>query len=423
MSGKGTGAMGNTLYTPQWRCIGASVLGASHQRTNLPNQDAIQWYPNEYPNLCIGLPLILAVSDGHGSPRNFRSDIGAKAAVDTAIRVFRELFVEGDLGKERKQAIAIKDIAQSLWLPQTLVRDWKQAVQKHWQENPVPDTSLEWQRVVDKDGEKAVTTIKKHPEIAYGATLLVVLVTDSFILYLQLGDGDILCVDSKSRPTRPMQPDPRLIANETTSLCMSDAWKEFQIELHQYPQGEADKMPALILVSTDGYANSYSTEEEFIRIGHDYLRMIREEGTERVGRKLEEFLQETSSGGSGDDITLGIISRVEYGYKDEELHRMNSLAKNVSDFDNKIGHLGSRHNSLSKRVSQQGHVLIVAFFLAILNIAFSSLLLFRLNQLEQQQKEFKTKHHPSVSQVQQSPQNTQDKFQHPNIGQKKSQKR
>ncbi|MUG96838.1 protein phosphatase 2C domain-containing protein [Scytonema sp. UIC 10036] len=395
--------MENRIDTPEWRCIGASVLGASHERTNLPNQDAIQWYPN----LGKGPPLILAVSDGHGSPRNFRSDIGAKVAVDTATRVFRELFVEGDLGKERDKAIAIKDIAQNFWLPQKLVRDWKEAIKKHWQENPASDTDQAWQRVVEKDGQPAVAAIQKHPEIAYGATLLVVLVTDSFILYLQLGDGDILCVDSKSKVTRPIQRDPRLIANETTSLCMPDAWKEFQIVLQQYPQGEADKMPALILVSTDGYANSYSTEEEFLKIGQDYLRMIRGEGTERVARKLEEFLKETSSGGSGDDITLGIISRVEQGYKDEELKRMNSLEKNVSDFDTKISHLGSKHNSLSKVVSRHGQLLIVAFFLAIANIAFSSLLFFRINHLEKQQKAFEQ----HLTDVQQSLQNTQEQLQ------------
>jgi Protein phosphatase 2C len=403
--------MENRIDTPEWRCIGESVLGASHERTNLPNQDAIQWYPAGYPNLGKGPPLILAVSDGHGSPRNFRSDIGAKVAVDTATRVFRELFVEGDLGKERDKAIAIKDIAQNFWLPQKLVRDWKQAVEKHWQETPVPDTDEAWQRVVDKDGQPAVAAIKKHPEIAYGATLLVVLVKDSFILYLQLGDGDILCVDSKSKVTRPLQRDPRLIANETTSLCMPDAWKEFQIVLQQYPQGEADKMPALILVSTDGYANSYSTEEVFLKIGQDYLRMIREEGAERVARKLEEFLKETSSGGSGDDITLGIISRVEQGYKDEELKRMNSLEKNVSDFDTKISHLGSKHNSLSKVVSRHGQLLIVAFFLAIANIAFSSLLFFRLNQLEQKQQAFEQKQNQSLSDIQQSLKNTQEQLQ------------
>ncbi|MFM7713741.1 MAG: protein phosphatase 2C domain-containing protein, partial [Microcystis sp.] len=58
----------------KWRCIGESVKGASHVRSGLPNQDAIRWFPESG----IGLPLILAVSDGHGSAKSFRSDRGSR---------------------------------------------------------------------------------------------------------------------------------------------------------------------------------------------------------------------------------------------------------------------------------------------------------------------------------------------------------
>ena len=72
--------MGNVPHGPAtaWRAIGRSVRGASHVRSSLPNQDAIAWFPDSGK----GPPLIVAVSDGHGSPRNFRSDVGSKIAVE-----------------------------------------------------------------------------------------------------------------------------------------------------------------------------------------------------------------------------------------------------------------------------------------------------------------------------------------------------
>lgn len=61
-----------------WRAFGKSVRGASHIRDNRPNQDAILWSSGESD----GLPLVMALSDGHGSQRSFRSETGAAFAVD-----------------------------------------------------------------------------------------------------------------------------------------------------------------------------------------------------------------------------------------------------------------------------------------------------------------------------------------------------
>ncbi|MEJ7709405.1 MAG: protein phosphatase 2C domain-containing protein [Pyrinomonadaceae bacterium] len=57
--------------------IGETVAGASHLRAGIPNQDAI---------LClressVGVPLIISISDGHGSNKCFRSDRGSRFAV------------------------------------------------------------------------------------------------------------------------------------------------------------------------------------------------------------------------------------------------------------------------------------------------------------------------------------------------------
>jgi hypothetical protein len=40
--------------------------------------------------------------------------------------------------------------------------------------------------------------------VAYGATLLVAAVTERFVLYLQLGDGEILAVSDSGEVVRPL---------------------------------------------------------------------------------------------------------------------------------------------------------------------------------------------------------------------------
>jgi hypothetical protein len=66
-----------------------------------------------------------------------------------------------------------------------------------------------------------------------------------------------------------------------------------------------------VLLSTDGYANSFASPDAFLKVGRDYLDMLRTEGAEEVAKNLPAWLEETSQNGSGDDITVGIIYRRE----------------------------------------------------------------------------------------------------------------
>jgi hypothetical protein len=277
-----------------WHIVGRSVQGASHARGGMPNQDAIQWFPDSG----IGPPLILSLSDGHGSPRNFRSDVGAQFAVEEATSLMRELLLASQ--PDPSKLSTIKRTAEER-LPGEVVRRWRTAVARHLKDHPITAKELE---ILEKRRDaKARRAIEKDPQVAYGATLLSVLITSGFILYMQLGDGDILTVADNGEVTRPMTRDPRLMANETTSLCMNDAWREVQIKF----QALYGPHPALILLSTDGYANSFVNEEAFLKVGSDILDILRTDGLEIVEQNLSDWLQDASQAGSGDDITMGIV--------------------------------------------------------------------------------------------------------------------
>ncbi len=392
----------------KWRCIGESVKGASHVRSGLPNQDAIQWYPDSG----IGLPLILAVSDGHGSAKSFRSDIGSRLAVETAINVIREFFLNSQPSDANLSSL--KDATERL-LPRRIVNEWRKAVNQDLglpENSDIDKLSLftktnltheEKKTLVESDGETAWQAVENNYYLAYGATLLAVLVTDLYIVYVQLGDGDILQVDSKGNTTRPLEQDPRLIANETTSLCMDQAWNEFRLHVELYQAGTSKELPNLILTATDGYCNSYSTDAAFFKIGDDYRQMFKSNLIEDIDQQLIGFLRETSEKGSGDDITLGLIKRLEKDDKDYVEVRLETIEskvtsieessmtnqKSIDDIETKIKHIGKYQKKISDRVAIEIFGLVITFIIAVIGTAFSSYSFFRLNGLEESLRELK----------------------------------
>jgi serine/threonine protein phosphatase PrpC len=185
----------------QWQVAGQSVLGAAHARAGLPCQDAILWREGQ------GF-VVLAVADGHGSERSPHSDEGARIAVEVAVELLYDLYAHSGLAPDHWSAF--KHCAEEQ-LPRTLVRTWTERVQERHAarqgKGEAPDGVL----------------------LQYGATLLAVLAAPEFLLFWQLGDGDILRVADDGSVTRPIPKDERLIANETTSLCTPQAWREVRV--------------------------------------------------------------------------------------------------------------------------------------------------------------------------------------------------
>ncbi|HNT78407.1 MAG TPA: protein phosphatase 2C domain-containing protein [Anaerolineae bacterium] len=289
--------MGNApeRHTIQWHAIGQSVRGASHVRSGLPNQDAIDWQPKSGD----GPPLIVAVSDGHGSPKSFRSDVGSQFAVEQTVAIIQELVA----GQPATISLSMVKRAAEERLPQEIVRRWQEAVNAHLRAHPFETEELD--ALETKQGGAARDTVFNNPHLAYGATILSILVTDTYILYLQLGDGDILAVMPDGAITRPVPGDERLFANQTTSLCSHDAWRDMRLRF----QTLYGVLPALILISSDGYANSFVNDDEFLKVGVDILDILKTDGVATVAANLPDWLNDATKSGSGDDITLAIIYR------------------------------------------------------------------------------------------------------------------
>ncbi len=286
----------------KWQVVGGSERGASHRRAETLNQDAVGW--SEQPD---GFgPIILSVSDGHGSAKYFRSRKGARLAVQKSEEVLKR-FLESseEVMNEEKSPLTVIARSAKEQLPKELVRAWRTAVGEDLEENPLAAGELD--SLQQKDGEKPRAAVEENPTLAYGATVLNIVVTREFLLYIQLGDGDILSVSEDGEVRRPLAEDDRLLANETTSLCSRDAWKDFRVEF----QIISGNPPALLFAATDGYSNSFQDDAGFLKVAQDFLGIIRKEGFAHLTRSLPSWLRQVTEEGSGDDITVGVISRIE----------------------------------------------------------------------------------------------------------------
>jgi serine/threonine protein phosphatase PrpC len=282
-----------------WRAIGQTVRGAAHRRTGQVNQDALGWYPTSGT----GPPLVLAVADGHGSAKYFRSEDGARFAVSTAHQVARQFLLEAPPAE-----LAGASVEQLIreHLPGEVLRSWANRVRVHRQDHPFSPQELA--ALEKKEGPAARRLVESNPLLAYGTTLMTVIVTDTFIAYLQLGDGDVVAMSATRAIGRPLANDPRLFANETTSLSSDEKEGQFRVGLHVH-NGEP---PALILACTDGYANSYPhVADPVMDFTRDLFDLTRDHGPDRVQANLESWLLETTEKGSGDDITVGILCHLD----------------------------------------------------------------------------------------------------------------
>jgi hypothetical protein len=187
-----------------------------------------------------------------------------------------------------------------------LSRRWQAATREHLQAHPFGVEEL--QRLAHEGGTAAQSALEAHPLLAYGATLTTVWLGESYLLYLQLGDGDILDVSPQGAVSRPLPGDERLFGGQTTSLCAPQAWRDFRIAFRTLsPTSD----PALVLLSTDGYANAFREDAGFLRVGTDLLDLVRQEGLGAVATGLDSWLAEATEQGSGDDVTVGLLCRLE----------------------------------------------------------------------------------------------------------------
>jgi serine/threonine protein phosphatase PrpC len=252
-----------------WHIIGETARGITHLRLNKPNQDAWGFVQSAHYTC-------LAVADGHGSDKHYHSDIGAKTAVTTALELL-SLFAE--------QPFDLKRIKQSAdYLTSKLIQTWREAID---------------------DIDEQNTPVKSRYSV-YGTTLIAVLLTQHYVIYLQIGDGDLIVLDAEGKAKQPLSRRTQFIANETYSLGSDDALHHLEMKIHFF---QYCAPPALVFLATDGYANSFADNFALCQAVQDFQVQIMNHGAKAIQACLPEWLHETSELGSGDDVTVALLVR------------------------------------------------------------------------------------------------------------------
>ena len=261
------------------------MIGAAHVARGMPRQDAFLLVGPSGPED----PAVVAVADGHGARRHFRSAAGARFAVEVA----SQAALRHAAGLAAMTDPADVRAAVRGELTPEIVRDWRIAVGRDVESDPF-----------SPEETASMTAGDDTPEIPYGSTVLVGVVTGRWLVCLQIGDGNIVVVAPDGQAAIPVPGDPTLDGLRTTSLCQADAVQSFRDAVRDLT---ADPVLAVLLV-TDGYGNAQLDDPWHPRLGTDLAELLRHEGPEWVAERLESWAELcASSEGSGDDTTIGLI--------------------------------------------------------------------------------------------------------------------
>jgi hypothetical protein len=271
---------------PPWTVLASSARGAAHDATGLPNQDA-----QDSAVAVDAGAVIVAVADGHGHLRHFRAGRGAELAVAVACRCAAE---QGraleDLGSNaEREAYATRTLVPAI------VGAWLDAVAADRTESPFTP-------------EEDAVGVSNHddPVIAYGATLLLAVLAEHWVLAAQIGDGDVVALRADGAVEVPVPGDPTLDGHYTTSLCQESAVRSFRVVVIDQV---ATPLLAL-MVATDGFANAQASDPWPPAVGADIVSMLRSQGSAWVGDQLPSWVERCASKeGSGDDTTVVLAVR------------------------------------------------------------------------------------------------------------------
>ncbi|MCR4922514.1 MAG: protein phosphatase 2C domain-containing protein [Lachnospiraceae bacterium] len=253
--------------------FGEWAQGASH------NQRGIEWQDHFRKIDYIKGTKIVAVADGHGSEKCPYSAEGAKLAT----RVFCSLIARYyESYEDSRDLLMFLSREGEVKLSRTIENTWKEEVlDLHRREG----------RDMEPDRDQII--------MMYGTTLLGLMITDSFVFSLQIGDGDILYIDKAS--VSPLIESDKLLGVETHSLSTREAWKNAVTGI--YKREAEENKPYMYLLSTDGFSNSFASRDAYYRTCREYYDMIGKHGIKVIKEHLKAWLTETSALGCGDDIT------------------------------------------------------------------------------------------------------------------------
>ena len=281
--------------------------GASHIKKNIVCQDFAKAIKDHNGN------IILALSDGHGSAKYFRSDRGSRIAVEIAEEVLSEFIahykpetitplINGNLlmqgttkGDYSIQSFDADKIFRHLG--GAILYRWQRKVVQDWMENP--PSPAEMIRLSQEEKDLYSSVDRKRIVKAYGCTLQAAIRTKDFWFALHIGDGKVVAVRSDGTIYEPIPWDKDCFGTTTTSMCEVDP------ERIRYCYGINNSDASALFLASDGMDDSFTNFEELASFyGVNILENIHTNGWNNFINSIPKLLDIVSAKYSGDDMSL-----------------------------------------------------------------------------------------------------------------------
>ena len=258
-----------------------SERGESHLHDGRVCQDSSASFSDECGTVAV-------VSDGHGGCDYVRSQIGSAMACEAAVKNIRRLFENIS-----PEAFLAEPDMMLIQLEAAIINDWNESVRSHYEANPFTEEEL------DCVSEKAGASYRSGHRIerAYGATLIAAAVTRDYWFGIQIGDGKCAAFDEAGICTQPIPWDEKCFLNKTTSICGSDALRDFR---HFY----SEKIPTAVFMGSDGIDDSFKNEEDMYDFYKTILYAFSISDYTQAVDELKAYLPRLSKEGSADDVSI-----------------------------------------------------------------------------------------------------------------------
>ena len=328
-----------------------SCQGESHKADNKPCQDAS--FSTVYDD---GLAIAI-VCDGHGGERYFRSDVGARMAIEIirdSVKTFveaidKELFVskpytaqeaitsEEVIKKQTPLDVAFRQLFSSI------IYQWNQKIAEHAANTPVSEWEQEHvpQKYLDE-----LTTSESFEKL-YGCTLMVYVQTPDYWFAFHLGDGKCISFQQESFWHEPIPWDERCFLNKTTSICDSNAINEFR-----YCYEGDGHYPWAIFLGSDGMDDSFGEDANLVNFYIQVVKMLVTEGIDETIKSIESDLPQLSKIGSKDDMSVAFI----YNLDELKAHITDFIQYQIDIVVASIRQVDERIQKLESKVERFGSI-------------------------------------------------------------------
>jgi hypothetical protein len=314
-----------------YRTFAHFTLGAKHKKSGLGCQD----HSGDYDSYADEKLAIAIVADGHGSPQYFRSDIGARLAVEQSMSCIKAFAVDKAFPPE---IISNNEVLDKLRrLAGSIVAAWQAEVEAHEKEHPLKDDE-KTQQLEDKYKNRYLSIYTdpdnpktQHIHHAYGTTLIAVAMAENYWFGLHIGDGKCAALFDDGTWAQPIPWDKRCFLNATTSICDNDVLFGFRYWFgYQNPGGEVIEFsygpdsdgidsdrrtgaePIAIFVGTDGVDDTYPVHDNEKHIRNLYRAVVLsfdKEGFDVTSKEISKLAERLAEQGSQDDVSIaGIVA-------------------------------------------------------------------------------------------------------------------